>query len=333
MERRAQTSIRIAKETKAYLGCDPYLFIVGCARSGTTLVHRIVDAHPHITITPEMHWITRQFQSPNALVIPEVVSGLTRHKRFAQFGIPREEFEGLLGPGEAIPYPTFLGRLFGLYGRINDKPLVGNKTPAYVRSIPTFHALWPEARFVHIIRDGRDVCLSVLNWKKAERTAGRYASWEEDPVSTTALWWERKVRKAREDGASLGPGLYHETLYEDLVDDPERECERLCGFLGVPYDDAMIRFHEGRERVEPGRGAKSAWLRVTSGLRDWRTQMCAGDVERFEAAAGGLLGELGYERAVPNPSPDALEQAARIREAFTREPLARGDRPPGSWAK
>jgi hypothetical protein len=262
-----------------------------------------------------------------------VVSGLTGHKRFAQFGIPREEFEGLLGPGEAIPYPTFLGRLFDLYGKINDKPLVGNKTPAYVRRIPTLHALWPEARFVHIIRDGRDVCLSVLNWKKAERTAGRYASWEEDPVSTTALWWERKVRKAREDGAALGPGLYHETLYEDLVGDPERECERLCGFLGVPYDDAMIRFHEGRERVEPGRGAKSAWLRVTSGLRDWRTQMCAGDVERFEAAAGSLLEELGYERAVPNPSSEALEQAARIREVFTREPLATGDRPPGSWAE
>jgi hypothetical protein len=256
------------------------------------------------------------------LVTPELVSELSGHKRFAQFEINREEFEGLLGSGEAIPYRTFLNRVFGLYGKIKNKPLVGNKTPAYVRSIPTFHALWPDAKFVHIIRDGRDVCLSVLNWNKAERTAGRYASWEEDPVSTTALWWERKVRKAREDGAALGPGPYHETLYEDLVEDPERECKRLCEFLGVPYDDAMIRFHEGRERVKPGRSAKSAWLRVTSGLRDWRTQMCTGDVERFEAAAGDLLEELGYERAVPNPSSEALEQAARIREAFTREALA-----------
>jgi hypothetical protein len=331
MERRAQTSIRIAKETKAYLGCDPYLFIVGCARSGTTLVHRIVDAHPHITITPEMHWITRQFQSPNALVIPEVVSGLTRHKRFAQFGIPREEFEGLLGPGEAIPYPTFLGRLFGLYGRINDKPLVGNKTPAYVRSIPTLHALWPEARFVHIIRDGRDVCLSVLNWKKAERTAGRYASWEEDPVSTTALWWERKVRKAREDGASLGPGLYHETLYEDLVDDPERECERLCGFLGVPYDDAMIRFAEGKTRTDlpnARKTPKKAWLPITSGLRKWRTEMPAKDVERFEAAAGDLLEELGYERTFSRQTPQALEHATRMRNTFSRHVQKREEHPP-----
>jgi hypothetical protein len=325
MEQRAQTSRRMAKQTTDYDGCDPYLFIVGCARSGTTLVRRIVDAHPEIAITTEMHWISHYvnyFKNQNRLVTPELVSELSGHKRFTQFEIPREEFEGLLGSGEALPYPTFLRRVFGLYGKIKNKPLVGNKTPAYVRSIPTFHALWPDAKFVHIIRDGRDVCISILNWKKAERIVGRYASWEEDPVSTTALWWERKVRKAREDGAALGPGPYHETLYEDLVEDPERECKRLCEFLGVPYDDAMIRFHEGRERVKPGRSAKSAWLRVTSGLRDWRTQMCTGDVERFEAAAGDLLEELGYERAVPNPSSEVLEQAARIREAFTREALA-----------
>jgi Sulfotransferase family len=325
MEQRAQTSRRSAKQTTDYHGCDPYLFIVGCARSGTTLVHRIVDAHPEMAITPEMHWITRQFKSRNGLVTPKLVSELAGHKRFAQFEIPREEFEGLLGSGETIPYPTFLNRVFGLYGKIKNKPLVGNKTPAYVRRIPTLHALWPDAKFVHIIRDGRDVCLSILNWKKAERTAGRYASWEEDPVSTTALWWERKVRKAREDGAALGPGLYHEMLYEDLVEDPERECKRLCEFLGIPYDDAMIRFAEGKTRTDlpnARKTPKKAWLPITSGMRNWRTEMPVKDVERFEAAAGDLLEELGFERAVPNPSSEALEQAARIRGAFTREALA-----------
>jgi hypothetical protein len=335
MEQRAETSRRSAKEKADDRGRDPYLFIVGCARSGTTLVHRIVDAHPEIAITPEMHWITRHFKSRNGSVVPELVSELTGHKRFAQFEIPREEFEGLLGSGEALPYPTFLSRVFDLYGKIKNKPLVGNKTPAYVRSIPTFHALWPEAKFVHIVRDGRDVCLSILNWKKADHTAGRYASWEEDPVSTTALWWERKVRRAREDGAALGPDLYHETLYEELVDDPERECKRLCEFLGVPYDDAMIRFAEGKTRTDlpnARKTPKQAWLPITSGLRNWRTEMPVKDVERFEAAVGDLLEELGYERAVPNPSSEALEQAERIREAFTREAHPRGDRPPGSWA-
>ncbi|HEX5913260.1 MAG TPA: sulfotransferase, partial [Rubrobacter sp.] len=208
MEQRAQTSIRIAKETKAYQGCDPYLFIVGCARSGTTLVHRIVDAHPEIAITPEMHWISHYvnyFKNQNRLVTPELVSELAGHKRFAQFEIPRQQFEGLLGSGEAVPYPTFLNRVFGLYGKINNKPLVGNKTPAFVRSIPTFHALWPEAKFVHIIRDGRDVCMSILNWKKAERALGRFSTWAEDQVTTAAVWWEWHVRLGREDGGSLAP--------------------------------------------------------------------------------------------------------------------------------
>src|ERR671911_372044 len=325
MQHRAETSRRMAKQTTGYHGRDPYLFIVGCARSGTTLVRRCVAAPPEIATPPEILGIPRQFKSRNRLVTRELVSELTGHKRFAQFEIPHEQFEGLLASGEAVPYPTFLNRVFGLYGKINNKPLVGNKTSGYVRRIPTFHALWPEAKFVHIIRDGRDVCLSVLNWKKGERTAGRYASWEEDPVSTTALWWERKVRKAREDGAALGPGLYHEMLYEDLVEDPERECKRLCEFLGIPYDDAMIRFAEGKTRTDlpnARKTPKKAWLPITSGMRNWRTEMPVKDVERFEAAAGNLLEELGFERAVPNPSSEALEQAARIRGAFTREALA-----------
>jgi hypothetical protein len=321
MQQRAQMSRRIAKQTTDDYSRDPYLFIVGCARSGTTLVHRIVDAHPEIAISPEMHWITRQFKSRNGLVASELVSELTRHKRFAQFEIPREQFEGLLDPGEALPYPTFLRRVFGLYGKIKNKPLVGNKTPAYVRNMPTFHALWPDAKFVHIIRDGRDVCMSILNWKKAERTVGRYASWDEDPVSTTALWWERKVRKAREDGAALGPGLYHEMHYEDLVDDPQRECKRLCEFLGVPYDEAMIRFAEGKTRTDlpnARKTPKKAWLPITSGMRNWRTEMPATDIQRFEAAAGNLLEELGYERNFSRPTPQALEHATRIRTTFSR---------------
>ena len=176
MRQRAETSRRIAKETTDDHGRDPYLFIVGCARSGTTLLRRIVDAHPEIAITTEMHWISHYlnyFKNQNRLVTPELVSELTEHKRFANFEIPREEFEGLLGSGEPVPYPTFLNRVFGLYRKVKNKPLVGNKTTAYVRSIPTLHALWPEAKFVHLIRDGRDVCLSILKFGSRPRRGER----------------------------------------------------------------------------------------------------------------------------------------------------------------
>jgi hypothetical protein len=314
----------------------PFVFLVGCARSGTTLLQRLVDAHPRIAITPELHWITDYFRepkwlSPEGQVTAEQVAGMTEQKRFRQFEFTREAFQGLLGSGEPVSCPDFLERIFALYGQNKGKRLVGNKTPAYVRRIPTLHGLWPEAKFIHLIRDGRDVCLSVLNWNHAFKTAGRYSTWAEDPVVTTALWWERKVRLGRQAGQSLPAALYYEIRYEELVARPAEVCTQLCDFLGVAYDDAMLRFHEGRTRNEPGLDAKKAWRPITPGLRDWRTQLSPQDVERFEAAVGELLNELGYSRAFPRPSPECQEQTARWREAFTQELHARQEVLPERW--
>jgi hypothetical protein len=337
-EQRTGVPAETTSGTAGTLRQAPYLFIVGCARSGTTLLHRLVDAHPLIAISPEMHWITHRFKkwkqpASDGLVTPELASELAEHRRFGRLEIGREEFDGLLGSGEPVPYRSFLEGIFGLYGRAKNKPLVGNKTPAYVRSIPGLHALWPEAKFVHIIRDGRNVCLSVTNWDKADRNAGRYATWEEDPVSTTALWWERKARLGRESGASLEPELYHEVRYEKLVSRPEEELADLCDFLEISYDNAMLRFHEGRQKpvLDARENAKHAWLPATPGLRDWRSQMPSEDVERFEAAAGGLLDELGYPRAAPDPQGEMLENAARVRDSFVRDVLARSERLPEAW--
>ncbi len=315
---------------------NPYLFIVGCPRSGTTLLQRMVDAHPHITITPEIHWITgnlkkRRLLTPEGLVTSELVSRLVEHRRFAQLEIAREDFEALIGSGAPVPYSTFLIGIFDLYRKLKNKRLVGNKTPAYVKSLPTLHALWPRAKFVHIIRDGRDVYLSIMNWKKADSTAGRFVTWTEDPVLTTALWWERKVRLGRQGGHPLGPELYYEMRYENLVTHPENECAKLCDFLGLPYDNAMLRFHEGRTRTDPGLSAKKAWLPITPGLRDWRSQMSAEDIERFEAVAGDLLNELGYSRAFPCLRPETLKHASRIRDLFTQDVRSRGNRLPERW--
>jgi hypothetical protein len=299
-------------------------------------LQRIVDAHPQIAITPEMHWITDYFRhgkwlGPEGRVTPEQVAAMMEHKRFRQFEFSRAQFQELLVGGEPIPYVTFLNRLFALYARNKNKPIVGNKTPAYVRRIPTLHQLWPEARFVHLLRDGRDVCLSILNWNHADRTAGRYATWSEDPVATTALWWKRKVRLGLQGGRALPPGQYHEIRYEELLARPVAECTKLCAFIGVAYSDAMPRFHEGRTRSEPGLDAKQAWLPITPGLRDWRTQMPPEQVERFEAVAGDLLEELGYERGAVQPSAAVVNHAAGIRARFTQELRAREEALPEGW--
>jgi hypothetical protein len=87
----------------------------------------------------------------------------------------------------------------------------------------------------------------------------------------------------------------------------------------------MLRFHEGRRRADDGRDAKTAWLPITPGLRDWRAQMAADDVERFEAVAGALLDELDYPRAAPHPRTEVVAYAAGIRDQFARDTQAIGD--------
>ena len=87
--------------------------------------------------------------------------------------IGREDLEKLIATSKQIPYAKFVSSIFDLYGQRQGKRLVGDKTPGYVRHIPLLHALWPKARFVHLIRDGRDVCLSMLNWKRAHKSGGR----------------------------------------------------------------------------------------------------------------------------------------------------------------
>jgi Amidohydrolase family len=125
--------------------------------------------------------------------------------------------------------------------------------------------------------------------------------------------------------------LYHEVRYESLVDDPQDKCRKLCGFLDVRYDEAMLRFHEGRTRRKPGLGAKASWLPVTPGLRSWHQQMATEDVARFEAACGPLLDELGYVSGTGAVSEGQLERSMRLRAAFAAWARSRGRAIPKAW--
>jgi hypothetical protein len=289
----------------------------------------MVNAHPQIAITKESQWFDKRwiaewFEERRGLTVEgtltsELISRMLEHPKFPRLKISREQFLSLAGDGPQVNYASFVTSLFDLYGQTHGKALVGNKTPAYVRKLDLLHTLWPKARFVHLIRDGRDVCLSVVKWSKGPVMKESFVTSKHDPISTAALWWESHVRLGRQAGNRLGPPLYYEIRYEALLAHPERECAALCVFLGLPYDDAMLGFYKGRTRTGPGLDAKRAWLPITPGLRNWRAQMSAEDVDRFESAAGELLDELGYPRAVPELRPEDLEHASRIRTLLARD--------------
>jgi hypothetical protein len=312
------------------------MFVVGAARSGTTLLQRMLDAHPQLAVVNETYWLPRKFRERTGLtraglVTPALLGQLLASPKFSRMGVSEEDLVGLLADREPVRYERFVAQIFDLFAERQGKPFAGDKTPGYVRRIEQVHELWPRARFVHIVRDPRDVCLSMLEWRSGERTAGQFGTWEEDPVISTALYWTYSVAIGREAGEALGADLYHEVRYEDAVSSSEGELEQICEFLGLPYEEQMTRFHEGKTRRKPGRSSKAQWLPPTAGLRDWRTQLAAGDVERIEAVAGDLLGDLGYATRFERCTAATRARVAELRETFTRQLHARGRVLPRGW--
>jgi Sulfotransferase family len=97
---------------------NPYVFIVGCARSGTTLLRRMINAHPHITMT-QARFIPIFFEkrtglTPEGFVTPELIPKLLEYHGFPKMKVGREELEGLINSDEPVSYPSFVSAIFDL---------------------------------------------------------------------------------------------------------------------------------------------------------------------------------------------------------------------------
>ena len=307
---------------------NPYVFVVGCPRSGTTLLQRMLDSHPRLAVANDTHFIPKAVKDYPPAVDPALTRDLVQrvrdYRRFSRLGLSDEAVaRAAAGAGS---YADFVSALYDRFGRLRGKPLAGEKTPDYVKQLPLLHGLFPRARFVHIFRDGRDVALSTLDWSHEGKGPARYDLWRREPVAVCALWWSLQAGSGRRDGSKLGPSVYHEVCYEDLVAEPERSLRAILGFLDLPFAPEVLRFNEGKVRQDPGLSAKHAWLSPTPGLRDWRSEMAVRDVELFEALAGALLSELGYEARAHSTSPKIVRTAANCRARWQSELLRRSER-------
>ena len=164
---------------------------------------------------------------------------------------------------------------------------MGDKTPHYVADIPVLLRIFPDAKVLHIYRDGRDVALSWLGTEFGPTN-----------VFGAATTWRRLVASGRRDGASR-PGSYLEVRYEELLEAPERTMRSICEFVGEPFVEAVLTPAVRGRWYAPRRASAGTLRERTEVERDnrekWRTQMVQADREMFESVAGDLLTELGYE--------------------------------------
>jgi hypothetical protein len=284
----------------------PAPFVVGVGRSGTTLLRLMLDAHPQLAIPAETHFIPELIErAGEGAGRDELAASITGARNWGDFGLDPGELTdriaGLDGAGAADVIRCF----FELYAERQRKPRWGDKTPIYVTKMRPIAAELGEARFVHLIRDGRDVALSR---RRRGMGAGK-------PIADTAQRWKRRIERARSQARRLR-GRYLELRFEELVDSPEPALRRVCELVELDYDPAMLAYHEragervaemggdleAREGRQPRSGAErlSSHALATGPPRAerteaWRTEMSEAERREFEAVAGGLLAELGYD--------------------------------------
>jgi Sulfotransferase family len=268
----------------------PPVIVLGVRRSGTTLLRVMLDRNPALAVPDESYFVPQLARRHRGTVDPpSFVDDLRRLPTLVDWGLSPEvvtrRLRAGMTTGEAI------SAVFEAYAAERGKPRWGDKTPLYMPHLPLLERLFPEARFVHLVRDGRDAALSFLSVPAGIMTTG----WGHPrDAAGFASQWVTEVRAAGDLGARVGPGRYHELRYEALVADPAAELRQVCVFAGLDYDDEMLGYVGQTESAR-----KEHQQRLNEpprvGVRDWRTEMAADDRAAFEAVAGDQLDELGYE--------------------------------------
>jgi hypothetical protein len=281
---------------------DGPFFIVGAVRSGTTLLRLMVGHHPEICRCREMEYLTapiaggRPFPSPD-----EYRRFLATDRGFAGSGLS-------LTPGLEFMEQAraFLGRLQAEEG----KPLIGATVHNHFDELAR---IWPNARYIRLMRDPRDVALSCVKigftgspWIGAQIWADAVENWS-------------RLKELVPEERRL------ELRFEDLVADPERELERLCRFLGVQYVPEMQEIDRDTTYSRPG-------PRVA---RSWRDSASAYEIALVEARIGpDRILAAGYELSDVPPRPiDALGRLRiRTEDLYTRARFRTRRYGVGLWA-
>ena len=268
----------------------PPLILLGVSRSGTTLLRVILDRSPGIAIPDESFFVPLLARRHGRRVDRErFIDDVARIPRVRDWGVSVADVAGRVRSG--MPIGAAIAAIFDAYAEAAGKLRWGDKTPMYMRHLELLDGLFPDAQYVHLIRDGRDAALSFL--QMPEGTFTRTWAHPTTPEQFACLW-RKEVGDARSLGRRVGASRYHEVRYEDLVADPEAIVGAICEFAAIPFEPAMLDY-TGAVDVSAKPHQQRLLTPPTSGVRSWRDDMPEEDVAAFESIAGDLLRELEYE--------------------------------------
>jgi hypothetical protein len=276
----------------------PPVIVLGVGRSGTTLLRVMLDRSSEIAIPYESFFVTplahRHGRRPK---LEDFLDDLGRFYQLYEWGISPDDVRPRLREG--MTTGEAIAAVFEVYAEHEGKPRWGDKTPLYMQHLPLLEHLFPDAIWIHLVRDGRDAALSFL--ELPEGFSGK--TWAQPRTAAQfAARWRTEILSARRLG------------YEDLVAEPEQELRRICEGASLAWEPTMLD-HTGVSKVAEMPEHRNIALPPTAGLRDWRSQMKREDALAFEQVAGDVLRSAAYELLEPGgryPTPRGRIELARF---------------------
>lgn len=313
---------------------DRVFFIAGEMRSGTSWVRRTLSAHPEIACGHEASFFGRDYDHEEIPVYTGPVSSLTRVLATSKelriwHDLPwnqwTDDFDEDLRNLARASIDYFLAKEVAR----TSKRIVGDKSPQHTACLDEIHEIYPDARIIHIVRDGRDVAVSAMHhwWRLAkDREGGIFDltpeeietrnAYLEDPkgflasgrsiftserLEQLARRWSHRISKAHRDGTKLYGERYLEIRYEDLLREPEPNLRRMLELLEARSDGLVIErclrassFERVSNRPQGEEDAGSFFRKGVAG--DWSNTFNERDREIYKKFAGERLVEMGYEK-------------------------------------
>ena len=282
---------------------DDPVFVVGAARSGTTLLRLLLTAHPNLSIPPEGDFLLElapQFRGRT--LSPEDRYGFVDRffglENCVEWGVERDALRRRIEALSPTTYASLAAIPYRMYGELKfgGKPRWGDKNPYFVFFLDTLLGLYPRARAVDVVRDARDVAASVIPLGFGARTA-----------TEAAIAWVRSVR-AGEASRERAPDRMLRLKYEELVAAPSSRAKQLCDFIQEPFSSAMLEFHRENRRVGLVPEHRLGWHTATrepiraDSVGRWRRELTSVQTLAIELLAGTTLEGLGYDRFFPAPT-------------------------------
>ncbi len=292
-------------------------FIFGHARSGTTLLMRLIRLHPEVHCNYQAHFFTRQPLLQSLVNTPEAEEWLTRKSNRWNQG--RDLSPLVLRAAADFVMERDAAKI--------DKRIVGDKSPSstiHGQAVRDLHAVYPDAKLIYIVRDGRDVLISErfrnlveeskflkpedkriveeLRKDQTPFTNGTRSIFTESVIRRVAGGWVKNLQETAEEGLRQFAEHYYSLRYEDLLARPFDEMQRLWKFLGVQADSAMEKAimeeisSNPDEEWQAKRNEDIASFLPKGRAGNWQRLFTARDKSLFSEVAGEMLVKWNYEK-------------------------------------